>query len=61
MNPSRIVRFLLPLFLAAGLLLSCRPELDYVDNTFHSDVATLSESGETISVLFKSVAGSASL
>lgn len=43
------------------LLVSCRPELDYVDNTFHSDVATLSESGETISVLFKSVAGSASL
>ncbi|MBR5019475.1 MAG: BACON domain-containing protein [Bacteroidales bacterium] len=61
MNPSRIVRLLLPLFLAAGLLLSCRPELDYVDNSFHSDAATLSESGETISVLFRSEAGSASL
>ena len=43
------------------LLASCRPELDYVDNTFRSSVATLSESGETISVLFNSDAGTASL
>ena len=61
MNPSRIVRLLLPLFLAAGLLLSCRPELDYVDNSFHSNDATLSESSETINVLFTSEAGMASL
>ena len=56
-----MMRLLLPLVLAAGLLLSCRQELDYVDNSFRSDAATLSESGETISVLFKSEAGSASL
>ena len=43
------------------LLASCRPELDYVDNTFRSSAATLSESGETITVLFNSEAGTASL
>lgn len=43
------------------LLASCRPELDYVDNSFRSSAATLSGSGETISVLFNSEAGSASL
>ena len=28
-----------------GLLYSCRPELDYVDNTFRSDGAALKGSG----------------
>ena len=48
---------------ALGLLLlaGCRPELDYVADSFHSSQATLSESGETITVLFNSEAGSASL
>lgn len=51
-------------FLLIGILLllaSCRPELDIVDNSFRSTAATLSESGETISVLFNSDSGSASL
>ena len=51
-------------FLLIGILLllaSCRPELEIVDNSFRSTAATLSESGETISVLFNSDSGSASL
>ena len=48
---------------AVGLLIlaSCRPELEYVENSFHSGSATLSGNGETLTVLFDSNAGSASL
>ncbi|MBQ6074410.1 MAG: BACON domain-containing protein [Bacteroidales bacterium] len=52
---------LILLAVLSGLLYSCRPELDYVDNTFRSDVAALKESGGDISVVFRSDSGSASL
>lgn len=48
---------------ALGLLVlaGCRPELDYVVDSFRSSQATLSGAGETITVLFNSDAGTASL
>ena len=48
---------------ALGLLLltGCRPELEYVVDSFRSSQATLSGTGETITVLFNSDAGTASL
>ena len=42
-------------------LTACRPELDYVVDSFRSSQATLSGSGETITVLFNSDAGTASI
>ena len=60
----KAIRLIRPLMAGiAGLLLlaGCRPELDYVVDSFRSSQATLSGSGETITVLFNSEAGSASL
>ena len=42
-------------------LTACRPELDYVVDSFRSSQATLSGGGETITVLFNSEAGTASI
>lgn len=53
--------FLTVCVFALLLLASCRPELDYVTDSFRSSQAQLSQSGETITVLFDANAGSASL
>ncbi|MBR4660064.1 MAG: BACON domain-containing protein [Bacteroidales bacterium] len=49
------------LLLAILSLAGCKPELDYVSDSFVSDQATMSEAGETLSVIFNSESGQATL
>lgn len=55
--------FIRPVLLLFGVLslASCKPELDYVSDSFVSDQATMSEAGETLSVIFNSESGQATL
>ena len=61
MKAKRIYRGLTAILLGLLLLTACRPELEYMENSFQSGNATLSGSGETLTVLFSSDAGTASL
>ena len=54
---SRTLLSLLGILLLAG----CKPELDYVADSFKSTDATLTEAGETLTVLFNSESGKATL
>ena len=61
MKTTRFFRPALCCLLGLLALTACKPELDYVVDSFRSSQATLSGSGETITVLFTSDAGTASI
>lgn len=51
----------LALLLLALLPVSCRPEMDFVENSFRSGQAEMTGGAQTVSMLFGSAAGSASI
>jgi len=54
-------RFLVALLVLSLPLTSCRPELEYVADSFRSSQASISGTGETVTLLFDAEAGTASL